>query len=80
MATFRQRALNEAATHQTGRFFVEEGVAEGAYLYVENLMQRLRRIDMQGHRPAEQAECRDHANQPEAVVAMDMRDEDSLEP
>ena len=25
MATFRQRALNEAATHQTGRFFVEEG-------------------------------------------------------
>lgn len=25
MATFRQRALNEAATHQTGRFFVKEG-------------------------------------------------------
>ena len=25
MATFRQRALNEAAAHQTGRFFVEEG-------------------------------------------------------
>ena len=25
MATFRQRALNEAATHKTGRFFVEEG-------------------------------------------------------
>ena len=25
MATFRQRALNEAATHQTGRFFEEKG-------------------------------------------------------
>ena len=25
MATFRQRALNEAAAHQTGRYYVEEG-------------------------------------------------------
>ena len=25
MATFRQRALNEAASHQTGRYYVEEG-------------------------------------------------------
>ena len=25
MATFRQRALNEASTHQTGRFYAEEG-------------------------------------------------------
>lgn len=25
MATFRQRALNEAASHQTGRYYIEEG-------------------------------------------------------
>ena len=25
MATFRERALNEAASHQTARFYVEEG-------------------------------------------------------
>ena len=25
MATFRQRALNEASTHKTGRFYIEEG-------------------------------------------------------
>ena len=25
MATFRQRALNEASMHKTGRFYVEEG-------------------------------------------------------
>ena len=25
MATFRERALNEAASHQTGRFYVEKG-------------------------------------------------------
>ena len=25
MATFRQRALNEASMHKTGRFYIEEG-------------------------------------------------------
>ena len=31
MATFRQRALNEAAMHQTGRFYEEEGPVSGYF-------------------------------------------------
>ena len=34
MATFRQRALNEAAMHQTGRYYEGGGEGEGVFLRV----------------------------------------------
>ena len=31
MATFRERALNEASSHNTGRYYVEEGPVSGYF-------------------------------------------------
>ena len=31
MATYRQRALDEAAMHKTGRYYVEEGPVSGYF-------------------------------------------------
>ena len=45
-------------------------------LVLEHWPQFLRCMDMQGSRPSQQAEGGDHANQSEAMVTMQMGDED----
>ena len=56
-------------------YLVVEVVAEGLEHHVEHRLKLLWRIYGKGHRSAQQTEGREHADKPEAVVAVYMTDE-----
>ena len=65
--------------HGMELYFIIETMAEQAHLELQHFFQFLRRIDLKTGRAPQEPERAQHANEPEAVVAMQMGDEDGTD-